>query len=226
MSDMQQQGFNRLGEHYNRYTRPNTDESNKHQYNSNDFRTVFSNNFNQQLSISQEPDILYEKRDNYLIVSSADRDVSTYPSSSNFVINLEKEYKNVHSVELIQAIVPDQNSVTDEPYLLLKVKEFETTMDSNNKSIYDSFAILQICQPTIPGSFLQIDKRIFENVTLTYRTPKANLSKITISITDVEGNIFDFGGSGTTTKDYQNLFVFKITTLDTERKGINSRNVY
>lgn len=225
MSNIQNE-FNRLGEHYNRYTRPSIDESNKFNYGSNDYKSAFSNNFNEQLSVSQEPDIKYKRRDNYLIVSSADRDTSIYPSSSNFVINLDKEYKNVHSIELIQAIVPDQNSVTAEPYLLLKVKEFESTMDSNNKQIYDSFAILQICPPTVPGSFLQIDKRIFENVTLTYRTPKASLSKLSLSITDPSGNIFDFGGSGTTTKAYQSLFVFKITTLDTERTALNSRNVY
>jgi hypothetical protein len=216
----------RLGEYYNRYERINTDEYNKNQYTSNDFKTVFSNNFNQQLSISQEPDVKYELRENYLIVSSTDRDVNTYSSSSNFVIQLEKEYKNIVSVELIQAIVPDKNNVTAEPYLLLKIKEFENTMDSNNKQVYDSFAILQVCTPTITNSFLQIDKRIFENVTLNYRTPRANLSKLTIQITDAEGNIFDFGGSGTTTKANQCLFVFKIVTSDSNRSLINNRNVY
>jgi hypothetical protein len=225
MSNIQNE-FNRLGDHYNRYTRPSIDESNKFNYTTNDYKSAFSNNFNEQLSVSQEPDIKYKRRDNYLVVSSADRDTSIYPSASNFVINLDQEYKNIESIELIQAIVPDQNSVTAEPYLLLKVKEFDHTMESNNKQIYDSFAILQICSPTVPGSFLQIDKRIFENVTLNYRTPKANLSKLTISITDATGNIFDFGGSGTTTKAYQNLFVFKITTLDTERTQLNARNVY
>jgi hypothetical protein len=216
----------RIGQHYNRYQRINTDEYNKNQYLSNDFKTVFSNDFNQQLSISQEPDITYQQRENYLIVSSADRDTSIYPNSSNFVIQLQKEYKNVISVELIQAIVPDKNNVTSEPYLLLKVKEFENTMESNNKQIYDSFAILQVCQPTVADSFLQIDKRIFENVTLNYRTPRASLSKLTIEVTDAEGNIFSFGGSGTTSKAYQCLFVFKIVTSDGNRSLINNRNVY
>lgn len=225
MSNMQSEQ-ERLGQHYNRYQRINTDEYNKNHYTSNDFKTVFSDNFNQQLSITGEPDIKYETRENYLVVSSADRDTSVYPSSSNFVIQLEKEYKNITSVELIQAIVPDKNSVTDEPYLLLKVREFENTMDSNNKQVYNSFAILQVCPPTVANSFLQIDKRIFENVTLHYRTPRANLSKITIQITDAEGNIFDFGGSGTTTKAYQCLFVFKITTSDSNRGLLNNRNVY
>lgn len=216
----------RLGQHYNRYQRLNTDEFNKNQYSSNDFKTVFSNNFNQPLSVAGEPDITYETRENYLVVSSADRDVSTHPSSSNFVIQLEKEYKNITSVELIQAIVPDQNNVTAEPYLLLKVREFENTMDSNNKQIYNSFAILQVCPPTIPNSFLQIDKRIFENVTLHYRTPRANLSKISIQVTDANGSVFDFGGSGLTSKATQCLFVFKITTSDSNRASLKNRNVY
>lgn len=225
MSNMQSEQ-ERLGQHYNRYQRINTDEFNRNQYTSNDFKTVFSDNFNQQLSITGEPDIKYETRENYLVVSSTDRDTSVYPSSSNFVIQLEKEYKNITSVELIQAIVPDKNSVTAEPYLLLKVREFENTMDSNNKQIYNSFAILQVCPPTVSNSFLQIDKRIFENVTLHYRTPRANLSKITIQITDAEGNVFDFGGSGTKNKAYQCLFVFKITTSDSNRSKLNNRNVY
>lgn len=216
----------RLGQHYNRYQKINTEEYNKNQFISNDFKNVFTNDFNQQLSISQEPDIKYEQRENYLIVSSVDRDVTTYPSSSNFVIPLQKEYKNIISVELIQATVPDKNNVTSEPYLLLNIKEFENPMDSNNKQVSNAFAILQLCSPTVSDTFLQMDKRIFENVTLNYRTPRASLNKISIQITDTDGNIFNFGGSGTTAKAYQSLFVFKITTLDSNRTLINNRNVY
>jgi len=220
------QQSSRLGQHYDRYSNLNTDESNKYQYKTNDYVNVFSNNFNEQLSIKQEPNITYEKIEHYLVISSEDRDVSIYPSSSNFVLNLDQEYRNIITVELIQAIVPDKNNITSEPYLLLKINELENTMNSNNKQIYESFAILQICNPTVPGSFLQMDKRIFENVILNYQTPKANLSKLSIKITDSQGNIFEFGGNGTTTKDFQCLFVFKITTLDTNRQSLNTRNIY
>jgi hypothetical protein len=220
------QDSSRLGQHYQRYNTLNTDESNKYQFTSNDYTNVFSNNSNQQLSIQQEPNAVYDKNEHYLIVSSEDRDVSAYPSSSNFVLNLDKEYKNITCIELIQAIVPDKNNITSEPYLLLKINELENTMDSCNKQISESFAILQICNPTVAGTFLQMDKRIYENVILNYQIPKANLAKLSIKITDSQGNIFDFGGSGTTTKDYQCLFVFRITTLDTSRKSLNNRTVY
>ena len=220
------QDSSRLGQHYQRYNTLNTDESNKYQFTSNDYTNVFSNNTNQQLSIQQEPNAVYDKNEHYLIVSSEDRDVSAYPSSSNFVLNLDKEYRNITCIELIQAIVPDKNNITSEPYLLLKINELENTMDSCNKQISESFAILQICNPTVTGSFLQMDKRIYENVILNYQIPKANLAKLSIKITDSQGNIFEFGGSGTTTKDYQCLFVFRITTLDTSRKSLNNRTVY
>jgi len=220
------QDSSRLGQHYQRYNTLNTDESNKYQFTSNDYTNVFSNNTNQQLSIQQEPNAVYDKNEHYLIVSSEDRDVSAYPSSSNFVLNLDKEYRNITCIELIQAIVPDKNNITSEPYLLLKINELENTMDSCNKQISESFAILQICNPTVAGTFLQMDKRIYENVILNYQIPKANLAKLSIKITDSQGNIFEFGGSGTTTKDYQCLFVFRITTLDTSRKSLNNRTVY
>jgi hypothetical protein len=220
------QDSSRLGQHYQRYSTLNTDETNKYQYMSNDYNNVFSNNSNQQLSIKQEPNINYEKTEHYLVVSSEDRDVSTYPSSSDFILNLHKEYKNIITIELIQAIVPDKNDVKNEPYLLLKINELENTMDSNNKQISESFAILQMSSPPVSGTFLQMDKRIYENVTLNYQQPKASLSKLSIKITDLHGNIFDFGGSGTTTKDYQSLFVFKIITLDSSRQSLNNRNVY
>lgn len=213
-------------EYYDRYKKLNTEEYNKNQYQSNDFNNVFLNNSNNKLSVLQEPDVKYETRDHYLVVSSSERDPVAYPSSSNFVLTLHKEYRNIVSVELIQAILPDKNSVTSEPYLLLKINELEECMDSNNKPISDSFAMLSIPSPVVSGTFIHIDKRIFENVTLNYRTPKANLSKITVQITDYSGAIFDFGGSGSLAKETQCVFVFKITTSDGDRKQLNNRNVY
>jgi hypothetical protein len=210
-------------EYYDRYKKLNTEEYNKNQYQSNDFNSVFKQD---KLSIIQEPDVKYETRDHYLVVSSAERDPVAYPSSSNFVINLSKEYKNIISVELIQAILPDKNNVTSEPYLLLKINEFEECMDTNNKPISDSFAMLAIPSPVVSDTFIHIDKRIFENVTLNYRTPKANLSKLTVQITDSAGTIFNFGGPGSLAKATQCVFVFKITTSEGDRKQFNNRNIY
>jgi hypothetical protein len=215
----------RLGEHYSRYSKNSIDESNKNNYESNNFNSVFSQQ-NRNLSIINEPNMEYTKTNKYLVLSSKDRDTSIYPSSSQYVLNLDQEYKNVSRIELIQAIIPDKNSVTAEPYLLLNIKELENTMESNNKELCDAFTILQLNQPIVSGAFIQLMTQIHEHVVLNYKTPKASLSKITISITDADGQVFDFGGSGSTAKEFQTLFVFKITMLENNQNVINHRNVY
>lgn len=214
-----------IGERYERYGVHRTDESNKNNYSINDFIDVFSDQ-NKNMSVNQEPDIEYSKTEQYLIINSKERDPNLYPSSSRFVLNLPQEYRNVSRVELIQAIIPDKNNVTSEPYLLLNINELENTMESNNKDISEAFSILQLNQPIVAGGFIQLMTQIHEHVVLNYKTPKANLSKITLSITDADGVIFDFGGSGSISKEFQCLFVFKITRLDKSQKSINQRNVY
>lgn len=216
----------RQSEFYNRNTRINTEEANKKRFEQNNYMNNFSQDFNRQLSVEQEETIQYQKRNNYLTICSKDRDLTSYPKSSNFVIDLNKEYRNVTAIELITAIIPDKNNVQSEPFLLLNIKELDVLNDSNNKQISDSFAMLQLTAPTVSGTFIQIDKRTFENTILNYHTPKSKLSRMSINITDLDGSIFNFGGDGTTDKNYQCTFVFKIVTLDTDRSSLNQRNVY
>lgn len=219
----------RLGAHYDRYNPNALQEINDQSFSRNNYQRVFDNENNTPLSVNQEPDLQYSKNVYYLKISSADRDPSIYASSSNFIVELPKEYKNVYSIELIQAIIPDQNNVTSEPYLLLTIDELDKhPMDAIDKSTSDAFAILMLSNPPlVPGSFIAIDNTIHQNAVLYYpNTPKAKLSRMTIKITDVDGNLFDFGGDGTTTKGYQSTFVFKVVQLERNTNVINTRNVY
>jgi hypothetical protein len=217
---------NKYGEHYIRYKDHSPMESNSNKYKDNDYSNVFNSNFNQQLSVSQEPDIKYYKREYYLAIGSKDRDVAVYPSSSQFSIRLPKEYKNIDSVELIQAIIPHKNNVTHEPYLVLGIDELVDTMESKDANISDAFAILMLNPPVESGKFISIDNRIHENTVLRYTTPKANLSKMTIRVTDFDGNIFSFGGDSTLDKEHQILLVFKITQIEKRQDSLNNRKVY
>ena len=180
------------------------------------------------MSTRQEPDVVYEKTEHYLTVSSRDRDLLTYPNVNKYVINFPKEFKNISTIELIQAIIPDANNVTQEPYILLKIDEIEDVMVSTDRHISDAFAILQLSVPTTTGGFIQIDKRIHENVVKYYKAPKASLSKMSISLIDYIGTPFDFGIDATNlpTKALQNTFVFKIVCLEKQRAQLNHRNVF
>jgi len=219
---------NRLGEHYNRYSENVFSESNQNQFNSQNYDLVYKNESNTQYSVSQEPDLQYEKKVHYLTISSKDRNITAYPNVNQYSIKFPNEFKNIHSIELIQAIIPDQNNVQDEPYLLLQIDEIQDVMVSNDKNISNSFAILQLAPPTRSGTFIQIDRRIHEYTVKYYDTPKAYLSKMTITILDSEGNPFDFGTDTPSppNKTFQNTFIFKIVTLEKQRRVLNHRNVY
>lgn len=211
----------RLGEHYNRYNNFNVTEINNTKFNHN----FISKSNDRQLSVIQEPNIKYDYYDYYFVVSSASRDITNYPSESNYVVSFDTPYKNVHSIELIQAIIPDKNSVTSEPYILLNIDEISDTMKSNNQPLLNAFAIIQLTTPVVNNKFINTDKRIHENIPKIFHTP-ISLSKMSIKLTDSNGVVFDFGGTSSTDKEHQNTLVFKITCYEKSRASINFRNVY
>lgn len=214
-------------EQYMRYQQYNVSEYDEGSYKTNKYSDAYSQRFNEELSTKNEKSIEYEKVNNYLTISSKDRDIDAYPNSNSYSIKFNDEFKNIFSIELIQSIIPAKNSVETEPYLLLKIEELEDVMISNDRHVSDSFAILQMAPPTTTGGFIQIDKRIHENTTKFFRIPKASLNKLTISITDCFGTLFNFGTDGPTPlKALQNTFVFRIVTLEKKRDQLNHRNVY
>lgn len=218
----------RLSEHYNRYSNSNFSEYNYNQFNQQNYNQVYNTDSNTPYSISQEPDIEYDQHVHYLTISSKDRDVTAYPNVNQYVVNFPNEFKNIYSIELIQAIIPDQNNVQNEPYLLLKIDEIQDVMVSNDKNIANSFAILQLAPPTKANTFIQIDRRIHEYTVKYYHTPKAYLSKMSVTILGSDGIPFNFGTDTPSppNKTYQNTFIFKIVTLEKKRKVLNHRNVY
>jgi hypothetical protein len=221
---------NRLGEHYNRYSHSNYSEHNKKIYDENNFNNVYSQSYNTKYSLTQEPDIEYEKNIHYLSISSRDRDRGVYSNVNNYSIVFPMEFRNISSVELIQAIIPAKNDAEHEPYLLLQIDEIPDVMISNDKYISNCFAMLQLAPPISTNGFIQIDKRIHENTIKIFKTPKANLSRFTISIKDCTGNLFDFGSDTASPdavdKSLQNTFVFKIVTLEKKRAELNNRSVF
>lgn len=203
-------------------------------YNEYNFTERANNNYQEnfqekgiQPSINHENNIKYNKREEYIIISSADRDITKHPNPNHYTINLPYELKNLSSIEIINGVIPDKNNVLQEPYLLLKIDELDNIMISNNKAVSNSFAILHLCNAIKPGYFVNVDKKTFEHVVLNFITPKASLSKLTITITDYNGRPFDFGNdSGGPNKELQNMFVLKAVILEKSRDNLNQRNVY
>jgi hypothetical protein len=178
-----------------------------------------------KLSIQQESTISYQERVVYLHVSSADRDPVKFPSPSQYIIDFDREFKNIKRIELIQAHVPSTNGVDNEPYLILKIDEIDRTIYSKNALIDDSFAILQMTAPL--NGYIQIKKDIHEKVVKDYITPLATLSKFSMSIYKQDGTLFNFGSdTNPVNLTLQNMFIFKITTIEKSRENIGFRALF
>ena len=63
--------------------------------------------------------VVTEKKVSYFTVSSRDRDITVYPDVNRYSVHLPRDYREIHSIELIQGIIPDANNVTREPYLVV-----------------------------------------------------------------------------------------------------------
>lgn len=211
--------------HYDRYSRPNWTESNAGQYKRNDYNDVFSEKHNEQLSTQSDPSVLYQSTVNYLTVSSKSRDITNYSATNAFTINFPQAFRNVHSIQLVQAIIPDKNSVTSEPYLLLKIKELEGQYISLDRHVNDAFCMLKLPSAPVSGTFIKIDD--FNTPIRYFKTPMASLNRMSISITKEDGTLFDFGNDTPTppNKTYQNTFIFKIVTVDKSHGYLNTRIV-
>lgn len=204
----------------NRFT-----EFNVNDYNSHDYAKAHSPG--EHFSVKAEPDIQYEEQIDYLFINSDDRDTSVYPNPNAYVTRFPKEFRNISSIELINAIIPDKNLITQEPYLLLRIDEIDDVMTSNNKHIADSFAFLALANATTAGGFITIDKRIHENTPKVFTTPKASLDKMTISLTDHKGTPWNFGSDTLVpTKSLQHTLVFRIITLRKRRDGLSFRAAF
>jgi hypothetical protein len=220
--------MSRLGQFYDRYN-GNTkyDSFNKYEMENNKYNNQIKKDVI-PLSVSQEPDIEYTKRITYITVSSRDRDITNYPSPSHYSVKLPYELRNIHSIDLINGIIPDQNNVKLEPYLLLKIDELiYENLISNDTNISNAFAILNMSPPITSGYFINVDKKTFEHTVLRFETPKASLSKLTINVTDCNGNLFNFGDdSGGPHKALQNTFIFRVVVLEKNTSALKQRNVF
>ena len=67
-----------------------------------------------------------------------------YPSPNSYVIDLPREYKNIKSIELLDATIPDKNNVTRQPYLVLNIKEINDVIDSIDPVLNQAFAVLKM----------------------------------------------------------------------------------
>ena len=171
-----------------------------------------------------DPEYTYTKHS--ILVSSRDRDRVAFPNTNQFSIqfngnnnisNIPNSYKNVHSLELVQAIIP-QNvlGVAGAPYLTLEIAELEnTSMSGTNDHLDRAFALLS---PQDVYGTTHLSSKFYYKFRTIFKPERATLNKMTFSFRAPDGSLFDFGtdtASGTpVTENVQVLLYFIIETKD------------
>jgi hypothetical protein len=160
----------------------------------------------------------------YLDVESIKRDRDQYPNPAQYVYPLVnsnnnvdtpgERYKNITEISLESAVLPNNNNIFNQPYLLLQINEFTGHYDSASVPCRKSFAKLYL---KAAGSFVRMDKENSDPmVRVFYPAPKASLDRLSISILNPDGTLFNFGTDTAPPQDpnplLQNYFTFKITT--------------
>lgn len=147
----------------------------------------------------------------YLIFDSVSRDISQYPQPNYYRIKFDPYY-NIKSIRIVAGTMPDVNSITDEPYLIVNIDEF-SNLESSNTNVHNAFTLLQLQPAVVAGKFINTENTISNATTKYFNPPMAKLTQMTLSIRDLNNALFDFGDdSGGPDKALQNFFLFEIVT--------------
>lgn len=187
-----------------------------------------------------QKNLVFDPDDDFLSIDSADRDRTKYMNPFSYTIPLVgtsdhpsvtgKRYKNVYSIELVSAILPNVDEITSEMYIILEIKELmDVGFDASNSHLKGAFAKMVMCE-CLNDNFVILDAdnsrpliRVF------YPSPKASLDKFTITIKKPNGEIIDLGPDNDPDqepiKGIQNSFTFKIISKVVDTSPLGHRNV-
>ena len=181
------------------------------------------------LSVIQEEDVTYENTSHFVFISSSYRDDVNYPLHYDYRVELQNEYKNVKSVEMISATIPNITGILDEPVVVFDIDELNfIDFPSKSGNSHKGFTIIPLKSPNkTTDGFINPELSCTYRGVFEHKTPIASLNHLRIKIRDVDGNLYDFGApAGSTAKKDQHSFVLKIVTQEKSRDNLNYRNVF
>ena len=161
-------------------------------------------------------------------IYSGDRNRSIFQDPNSYTIKLMdsigKNFKNVTNIRLISGVLPDKNNITHNPFLVLKINELESLgMTGSNNALMNGSAVLQFDTPVTAGYFLNLRTDVsVSSGHSSFSQPLAELSRLTISIVDVNNRLFNFGtDTGPLSPpdiSLQHLFTFEISYIVKKRE--------
>ncbi len=164
----------------------------------------------------------------YLFVNSLDRDISLYPKSTEFKIQLPIEYREVSSIELVAGTIPNLDNVNTDPYLLLDVSTESTKLNHiKSTNSQDYFSALALHKGH-SDNFYNLDRSSAVIMPHRFNSPKQRLNTLDIKLYHANGTSLSFGTAGSLVKTDQTSFTFEIKINMIKRKmfDTNFRGVF
>ena len=144
--------------------------------------------------------VLY--REYYVTIDSNDRDRTIWADSGNFQVKMQPEntfqgatinraFKNVRSIEVMNVIYPNVNKVTDEMYIFLCFPEIEGVFESTN--YIGNKAIAKLIPSTLVGNYISIHFDKSERPKRYFPFHGVRIDKLTVEFRKNNGDLFVFG---------------------------------
>lgn len=167
-----------------------------------------------------------------ILIDSRDRDRSVFPNTNEYVVkfdnnedgNIPRNFRNVESIELVQAIIPQSvlNATTGVPYITLEIDEVRDTIQGTNTHLRNAFAFLSP-QDVYGSSYLSC--KFYRPAVRRFDAPLASLSKFTIQLRHPNGELFDFGQDSApgnpVNESIQTMFYFVINCIEAKHTPIS-----
>ena len=167
----------------------------------------------------------YEYKEHYVFIDSRNRDRTKFPSPNNYTVqfnngddgNIREQFKNIVSIQLVDAIIPDAVASLV-PYLTLDIPELRPSYAGTNSHLSNTFGILL---PETTGTPFARCKFV-SPVLNKYRTPRASLNKLSLKFKNSDGSLYMFGTDTPPPIQpditLQNQLIFKIITRTSDYK--------
>lgn len=172
-----------------------------------------------QQTLTKTYDYQRRLRSELIIIDSGDRDRATYPNPNSYTINflnntIGKQFRNVKSLQLITGVFPHKQSIDQEPYLILDIKELDNnSVFGTNNYVYNANSIIQLDRPIKDTYFWNMKTDVAKNM-LSEFDPPITLSKMSINIRKKDGTLFNFGTDNALPNDpdksLQHMLTFEV----------------
>jgi len=135
----------------------------------------------------------------YFTVDSRDRNKTIWPTTSEYQIKMEPEnsfigatltrnYKNVKSIELINAVYPNTSNILQEPYLFVCIPELEGLLfDATNLTGMKTFAKLIPHRNT--DFFVYSENSWNDSAKLEFHTAGKRIDRLTVQFRKHNGDL-------------------------------------